>query len=77
MRGSQFLWISVASVIFLLPQFDTKDALEGMTLPENFLALDVVPQLELLPKCHAFITHGGANSVHEALSFGFLANIGY
>eukprot|EP00434_Breviolum_minutum_P043758 symbB.v1.2.039020.t1/scaffold6296.1/size19252/2 len=47
-----------------------EDALEGMTLPENFLALDVVPQLELLPKCHAFITHGGANSVHEALSFG-------
>eukprot|EP00438_Fugacium_kawagutii_P015525 Skav201966 [mRNA] locus=scaffold103:268394:269735:+ [translate_table: standard] len=48
----------------------TKDALEGLTLPENFVAQDALPQLELLPKCHAFITHGGANSMHEALSFG-------
>jgi len=29
-----------------------------------------VPQLEVLSLCHAFITHGGANSVHEALNFG-------
>jgi len=41
-----------------------------MSLPENFVAQDVLPQLELLQKCHAFITHGGANSMHEALSFG-------
>lgn len=47
-----------------------EDALEGMSLPANFLAQDVLPQLELLQKCHAFITHGGANSMHEALSFG-------
>jgi UDP:flavonoid glycosyltransferase YjiC (YdhE family) len=37
-----------------------------MSLPENFVAQDVLPQLELLQKCHAFITHGGANSMHEA-----------
>jgi len=47
-----------------------EDALDGLTLPENFVAQDVLPQLELLPKCHGFITHGGANSMHEALSFG-------
>eukprot|EP00438_Fugacium_kawagutii_P021805 Skav216027 [mRNA] locus=scaffold417:129842:131179:+ [translate_table: standard] len=47
-----------------------EDALEGISLPENFIAQAVLPQLELLQKCHAFITHGGANSMHEALSFG-------
>ena len=51
----------------------SQDALEGLSLPENFVAQDVLPQLELLQKCHAFITHGGANSVHEALSFGLSA----
>ena len=52
-----------------------KDALEGMSLPENFVARDVIPQLEMLQKCHAFITHGGANSMHEALSYGRVAHI--
>ena len=46
-----------------------EDALEGIQLPKNLVAQGSVPQLELLPKCHVFITHGGANSVHEALSF--------
>jgi len=48
-----------------------EDALEGMPeAPKNFLLQKSVPQLELLPKCQAFVTHGGANSMHEALGFG-------
>ncbi|CAJ1449016.1 unnamed protein product [Effrenium voratum] len=47
------------------------DALEGMEdAPSNFVLRRAVQQLEVLPKCQAFITHGGANSVHEALSLG-------
>lgn len=38
--------------------------------PDNFLVREAVPQLELLPKTDLFITHGGNNSVHEALYWG-------
>ena len=49
-----------------------EDALEGMEkkAPRNFLLQKSVPQLEVLAKCQAFVTHGGANSMHEALGFG-------
>jgi len=47
------------------------DVLDGLpTPPSNFIIQEAVPQLELLPKCHAFLSHCGANSMHEALSFG-------
>jgi len=39
-------------------------------LPPHVLACHYAPQLELLPKVAAFVTHGGANSVMEALHFG-------
>lgn len=39
-------------------------------LPPNVLAVSYTPQLQLLPRCSALITHGGANSVMEALAFG-------
>lgn len=39
-------------------------------IPPNFLIQPTVPQLELLPKVDLFITHGGMNSVNEALYFG-------
>ncbi|CAJ1340428.1 unnamed protein product, partial [Effrenium voratum] len=43
------------------------DALEGVEdAPSNFVLRRAVQQLEVLPKCQAFITHKGANSVHEA-----------
>ena len=38
-------------------------------LPSNFLAFHRVPQLELLPLCSCFITHGGMGSVMESLLF--------
>jgi MGT family glycosyltransferase len=39
-------------------------------VPENFLLAGYVPQLELLPRAHLFVTHGGANSVMESIYFG-------
>ena len=39
-------------------------------LPQNFLVKNVLPQLEILKKADAFITHAGFNSVNEALYFG-------
>jgi zeaxanthin glucosyltransferase len=39
-------------------------------LPDHVLTCAYAPQLSLLPRTHAFITHGGANSVMEALRFG-------
>lgn len=39
-------------------------------LPEHVLALPYAPQLKLLSLVDAFVTHGGANSVMEALHFG-------
>jgi MGT family glycosyltransferase len=39
-------------------------------LPPNVLVLPYVPQLALLPRASAMITHGGANSVMEAIAFG-------
>ena len=42
--------------------------LDGLPpLPPNFLACGVVPQLDVLPLCDAFVTHGGMGSVMEAL----------
>jgi hypothetical protein len=47
------------------------DALEGLpAAPGNFILRPSVPQLEVLSLCDAFVTHGGANSMHEAFSFG-------
>jgi UDP:flavonoid glycosyltransferase YjiC (YdhE family) len=48
-----------------------EDAPEGLPLtPANFLVRDAVPQIEVLRLCDAFVTHGGANGMHEALSLG-------
>jgi len=38
--------------------------------PPNVVVCESVPQLQLLPLCDAFVTHGGANSMHEALAYG-------
>lgn len=39
-------------------------------IPDNFIVRNSVPQLEILKKSDLFITHGGMNSVSEALYFG-------
>lgn len=39
-------------------------------VPANFVVRPHVPQLEILQRAHAFITHGGINSVQEGLYYG-------
>lgn len=39
-------------------------------IPANFIIRSSVPQLELLEKVELFVTHGGMNSVNEALNYG-------
>ena len=39
-------------------------------MPSNFLVKNFLPQLEVLKRADVFITHGGFNSVNEALYFG-------
>ncbi len=39
-------------------------------IPDNFIIRNYVPQLEVLKKADAFISHGGLNSVSEALYYG-------
>ncbi len=36
-------------------------------IPENFIVRSLVPQIEILRRAAAFVTHGGMNSVQEAL----------
>ncbi len=39
-------------------------------IPSNFIICHFAPQLELLKRADVFISHGGFNSVSEALSYG-------
>jgi MGT family glycosyltransferase len=47
-----------------------KSADSAATVPDNFIVRSFVPQLEILQKVDAFITHGGLNSIHEGLTYG-------
>eukprot|EP00443_Scrippsiella_acuminata_P048692 CAMPEP_0115304932 /NCGR_PEP_ID=MMETSP0270-20121206/71737_1 /TAXON_ID=71861 /ORGANISM="Scrippsiella trochoidea, Strain CCMP3099" /LENGTH=507 /DNA_ID=CAMNT_0002723073 /DNA_START=56 /DNA_END=1579 /DNA_ORIENTATION=+ len=48
-----------------------EDILDGLPpLPANFVASKTMPQLQLMSRCRAFLTHAGANSMHEALGHG-------
>jgi MGT family glycosyltransferase len=38
--------------------------------PENFIVRPYVPQLEVLARSSAFVSHGGMNSVNESLMHG-------
>lgn len=39
-------------------------------IPANFIVRAFVPQIEILKRADLFITHGGVNSVHQALYYG-------
>jgi MGT family glycosyltransferase len=39
-------------------------------IPANFIVRSSVPQIEILRRAAAFVTHGGMNSVQEALYYG-------
>ncbi len=47
-----------------------RDEVNGAPWPDNFIQRPWVPQLELLPHLDAVISHGGHNTVCEALSEG-------
>ncbi|WP_420643353.1 macrolide family glycosyltransferase [Candidatus Leptofilum sp.] len=55
---------------FILSAGRTTDIDALGPIPDNFIVQNFVPQLELLPRIDAFITHGGMNSVNEGLYFG-------
>lgn len=40
-----------------------------VNVPKNFIVRNFVPQLEILKRAAVFITHGGMNSVNEAMYF--------
>eukprot|EP01130_Rhizamoeba_saxonica_P003806 TRINITY_DN1578_c0_g1_i1.p1 TRINITY_DN1578_c0_g1~~TRINITY_DN1578_c0_g1_i1.p1 ORF type:complete len:441 (+),score=66.98 TRINITY_DN1578_c0_g1_i1:53-1324(+) len=39
-------------------------------IPSNIIVMNYVPQLDILEKANAFITHGGMNSISEACFYG-------
>jgi len=41
-----------------------------MPFPDNMIVRPLIPQLEVLQRSDVFVTHGGMNSVHEALYYG-------
>ena len=55
---------------FVLSAGRTTDIAALGPVPDNFIVRNFVPQLELLPRVNAFITHGGMNSINEGLYFG-------
>jgi MGT family glycosyltransferase len=44
--------------------------IEALHAPANFIVRPTVPQLQVLQRADAFITHGGINSIHEGLYYG-------
>lgn len=46
------------------------DALQKGQIPSNALLFRSVPQVELLPRIDLFLSHGGNNSINEALAAG-------
>lgn len=46
------------------------DSAELGPLPDHVVTCSYAPQLLLLPRVNVFVTHGGANSVMEAVRFG-------
>lgn len=55
---------------FVLAAGKQTDLTQLGDIPVNFIVQPYVPQLEILQRAAAFITHGGMNSVHEGLYYG-------
>jgi UDP:flavonoid glycosyltransferase YjiC (YdhE family) len=59
-----------SDILVIMAIGNQPDALDGLgNMPNNFLPVAVVPQLEVLPLCSAFITHGGMGSVMESIVY--------
>jgi MGT family glycosyltransferase len=57
-------------VQFILSVGKHTDIAQFGVIPANFIVRNIVPQLNILQRVDAFITHGGMNSVHEGLYYG-------
>jgi MGT family glycosyltransferase len=79
--GSQISWqprafrtlaqaVAPLGVTLVLSAGDLVDSPELRDLPGDVIALRTAPQLQLLERTSVFVTHGGANSVMEAMTFG-------
>jgi MGT family glycosyltransferase len=55
---------------FILAVGKNTDITQLGAVPANFIVRQYVPQLAVLQRADAFITHGGMNSVHEGLYYG-------
>lgn len=55
---------------FILSVGKHTDIAQLGNIPANFIVRPYVPQLKILQRADAFITHGGMNSVHEGLYYG-------
>lgn len=55
---------------FILSAGKNTDIEQLGAIPENFIVRHYVPQLAILQRVDAFVTHGGMNSVHEGLYYG-------
>lgn len=55
--------------IFVLSIGNNLDIKDFSNIPDNFIISNYVPQLEILKYANAFVTHGGMNSVSEALYY--------
>ena len=55
---------------FILSAGKNTDVEKLGRIPDNFIVRNYVPQLEILQRVDAFVTHGGMNSVHEGLLYG-------
>lgn len=55
---------------FILSIGKNSDTTQLGAIPDNFIVRNYVPQLEILQRVDAFITHGGMNSIHEGFNYG-------
>ncbi|MFN8371465.1 MAG: macrolide family glycosyltransferase [Anaerolineae bacterium] len=55
---------------FILSAGQQTDITALGTIPANFIVRPSVPQLEVLQQVDLFVTHGGMNSINEALYYG-------
>jgi len=59
------------NVFVIMTTSTQEDAMDGIPpAPPNFIVRARAPQLDVLQRAGAFISHGGANSIHEALAYG-------
>jgi len=56
--------------ILIISAYTTYNQIDPKDIPENVFVLKAAPQLEILKRADVFITHGGINSIKEAVYAG-------